>query len=128
MKNARHSKAESGADTQANFDTIPAQRKFTGTQNPRHLRAINALLIRPRPREELDRVAGCSNGPELVAELRRRGLDVPCERVECIDRDGLPVKRGIYHFTQRDRFLIHRWLSKRDRANTEALDWILRGK
>jgi len=86
-------------------------RKFSGTSNPRHLRAIHALLIRPMPREHLDRAVGCSNGPELVAELRRRGLDVPCERVECYDRDGKPVKRGIYHLTPADRRLIIRWQS-----------------
>ena len=70
-------------------------------------------MIRPQPRESLDRVVGCSNGPELVAELRRRGLDIPCERVECYDRDNKPVQRGIYHLTPRDRRLIIRWQSSR---------------
>ena len=49
--------------------SAPNKREFTGTDNPRHLRAIAALLRRPLPRENLDTVAGCSNGPELVAEL-----------------------------------------------------------
>ena len=42
--------------------------KFTGTDNPRHLRAIAAVLRRPMPREALDKEAGCSNAPELVAD------------------------------------------------------------
>jgi hypothetical protein len=65
------------------------------------------------PRESLDRAAGCSNGPELIAELRRRGLEIPCERVPDYDRDGKEVRRGVYHLSPRDRRLLSRWLSKR---------------
>lgn len=43
--------------------SAPNSAKFTGTDNARHLRAIFALLKRPRPREEIDSIAGCSNGP-----------------------------------------------------------------
>ena len=68
--------------------SAPSKRNFTGTDNPRHLRAIQAILTRPRRREDVDAIAGCSNAPELVAELRRRGLEVPCERIKFIDRDG----------------------------------------
>lgn len=85
------------------------------TDNPRHLRAIHALLKSPMPREHLDRAAGCSNGPELIAELRRRGLEVPCARVPDLDRDGLPIRRGVYYFTDSDRLKIARWLSSRGR-------------
>ena len=85
------------------------------TDNPRHLRAIHALQKRPMPREHLDKAAGCSNGPELVAELRRRGLEVPCARVPDLDRDGLPIRRGVYYFTDSDRLKIARWLSSRGR-------------
>src|SRR6478672_255687 len=52
------------------FTGKPA-RKFIGTENPRQLRTIHRLLISPLTREHLDRTAGASNGPELVAELRR---------------------------------------------------------
>lgn len=38
--------------------SAPNSAKFTGTDNPRHLRAITALLRRPLPRENLDTVAG----------------------------------------------------------------------
>ena len=89
---------------------------FLGTDNPRHLRAIHALWVSPQPREAIDNRAGCSNGPELIAELRRRGLEVPCERTPCIDRDGFEVKRGIYYFTAKDKRLIRRWKNKRQQG------------
>lgn len=116
MKNARPSKAESSASEQRDCTTAPEapQGVFLGTDNPRHLRALNALLRRPVPREQLDSEAGCSNGPELVAELRRRGLTLPCDRAPVIDRDGREVKRGIYHLTIPDRRKLHRWLAERE--------------
>jgi len=75
-------------------DSTPSKTasKFSGTDNPRHLRAIHAMLSRSRKREEVDSIAGCSNAPELIAELRRRGLSVPCLRVPAIDRDGFPIR------------------------------------
>lgn len=91
--------------------------KFTGTDNPRHLRAIAALMRRPISREELDSVAGCSNGPELIAELRRRGLDkddcLPCDRIKFIDRDGNICRPGVYSLTEKGRRLIHTWMAQR---------------
>jgi hypothetical protein len=87
---------------------------FLGTSNPRHLRALQALRTRPQPREALDVRAGCSNGPALVADLRALGLDLPCERTPCIDRDGFEVKRGIYNLTERDRRKLIAWLARRD--------------
>ena len=110
MKNAPIQTANEGAGDTANFTT----GKFAGTDNPRHLRAIPALLTRSQRREHLDAVAGCSNSPELVAELRRRGLDVPCDRVPDFDRDGKPIRRGVYYFTKNDRRKIYAWLRQRD--------------
>lgn len=93
--------------------SAPNSAKFTGTDNPRHLRAIAALLRRPLPRENLDTVAGCSNGPELVAELRRRGLELPCERISFVDRDGHICRPGVYSLTPSDRRKLHQWLARR---------------
>ena len=95
---------------------IVAPTRFLGTDNPRQLRAIHALLRRPMPREQLDREAGASNGPALVSDLRGMGLDLPCDRVPCLDRDGREVRRGIYNLTQRDRTRIARWLARRARG------------
>lgn len=93
--------------------------KFTGTDNPRHLRVISALLRRPISREELDSVAGCSNGPDLVAELRSRGLPMEdclvCERIKFIDRDGNICRPGVYSLTEKGRHLVRVWLARRQR-------------
>ena len=89
--------------------------KFIGTDNPRHLRAIAALLRRPMPRENLDTEAGCSNGPELVAALRRRGLEVPCKRINFVDRDGFICRPGVYLLTDADRRKLHQWMAKRQK-------------
>lgn len=88
---------------------------FFGTENPRHLRVITALLTRPRTREDIDRIAGASNGPDLIFALRDLGLTIPCKKTPCIDRDGFEVKRGIYYFTDHDKRLIRAWLKRRDR-------------
>jgi len=96
------------------------QTKFAGTVNARHLRAIAALLARPRRREDLDSIAGCSNSPELVAELRRRGLDVPCERIRFIDRDGYPCRPGVYSFTTADRRKFYAWQAAQKAGGAHA--------
>jgi len=110
MKNAPIQTTNESAGGTANSTT----GEFAGTDNPRHLRAIHALLIRPQRRQHLDAMAGCSNSPDLVAEFRRRGLDVPCDRVPDLDRDGKPISRGVYYFTKSDRRKIHAWLRQRD--------------
>ena len=96
------------------------QTKFSGTDNPRHMRAIAALLARPRRREDMDSIAGCSNSPELVAELRRRGLEVPCERIRFIDRDGYPCRPGVYSFTTADRRKFYAWLAAQKAGGAHA--------
>ena len=110
MKTPPNKTAFESAPDKANSNT---KKKFDGTDNPRHLRAITALMARPQRREHLDTAAGCSNAPELVAELRRRGLDIPCERVPDLDRDGLPIRRGVYYFLDSDRRKLNRWLAGR---------------
>lgn len=113
-------KAPAPTKTQGAFENSEQSKSskpahFLGTENPRHLRVIMALLVSPRPREAIDRIAGASNGPELMAELRRRGLEAPCSKTPCIDRDGFEVKRGIYHFTDKDKRLVRAWLKRRER-------------
>ena len=88
--------------------------KFTGTDNPRDLRVIHSLFVRPRKREEVDRIAGCSNAPDLIAGLRRRGLRIPCQRTPGIDRDGCPIKFGVYQFDDDDRRKLTTWLRLRE--------------
>lgn len=110
MKNARPSNLESSASNSA---------KFTGTDNPPHLRALAVLLRHPIAREQLDGVAGCSKSPELVAELRGRGLgdeNLPCDRVRFIDRDGCMCCPGVYSLTSKGRRMVYAWLAKRDKG------------
>jgi hypothetical protein len=78
--------------------------------SPREKRAVNALFNRPIMREDLDNIAGCSNGPELVAGLRRKGLSVPCDRVERFDKDGNACYPGQYSFTAEDKQIVRNWL------------------
>lgn len=87
------------------------QAKFYGTTNPRHLRVITVLMRRPLHRQELDSVAGCSNGPDLVMALRDLGLDkhLTCTRVPFIDRDGQPCRPGVYALTEAGKRLIRDW-------------------
>jgi hypothetical protein len=110
MKNARPPEGKSSAREQVDSKSSVS---FIGTDNPRHLRVIQALLTRPIPREHLDEVAGCSNGPELVAELRRRGLQMPCSRTKKLDRDMFECWPGVYHFTQADRRKLSAWKRRR---------------
>ncbi len=110
MKNARDTQK---SEASVAVGAAPIVTKFSGTDNPRHLRAIAALLRRPMPRESLDREVGCANGPELVAELRRRGLAVPCKRINFVDRDGFICRPGVYFLTEGDRRKLYRWQATR---------------
>ena len=106
-------------DTTKAVSSVPSKRKFTGTDNPRHLRALTVLLRRPVSREELDHIAGCSNGPDLIAGLRCRGLGeehLPCKRIKFIDRDGFTCRPGVYSLTEQGRRMVYAWLAKRGSA------------
>lgn len=92
---------------------------FAGTANPRHLRALEALERGPVYREALDLLAGASNVPELVAELRRRGLEIPCRRVKVRSIDGSTTRCGLYALSDRDRDALARW---RDDAQPPRVD------
>jgi hypothetical protein len=86
--------------------TVKVACKFTCTDKPRILRAIHQLLIRPVTREQLDKAVGCSNGPDLISNLRDLGLGMHgllCTRVPVRDRDGLVVRRGVYSFSAAGR-------------------------
>ena len=109
-------KTQGAFQNQNQHDDSTKPAYFLGTDNPRHLRAIAALLHRPMPRQNLDSVVGCANGPDLVAELRSRGLEIPCERIRFIDRDGYLCRPGVYSFTATDRRRWHQWQAKQGGA------------
>lgn len=87
-------------------------RRFAGTRNSRELRALTALLERPRMREAMDGVTGASNTPDLVLGLRKKGLEIPCERLKAIDRDGKTCRPGRYSLTPSDRRAVIAWLRR----------------
>ncbi|WP_322997198.1 hypothetical protein [Castellaniella sp.] len=76
------------------------------------------MAVHKLAREDLDRVAGASNGPDIVAALRRKGLDIPCVLREGIDRDGRPCKTGEYSLTESDRAALAVW--RREQADLIA--------
>jgi hypothetical protein len=97
--------------------TKPAQ--FLGTDNPRYLRAIQAVLTRPIPRQQLDDIAGCANGPDAILQIRSLFTDgngkehLQCKRINFIDRDGNQCRPGVYLFTTVGRKLVYAWIAKR---------------
>ena len=112
MKNARPSEGKTSAREQGDSKSTAS---FLGTDNPRHLRVIQAVSVRPIPREHLDTVAGCSNGPALVSDLRGLGLQIPCTRTKRKDCDLFDCWPGVYHLTEQDRRKLKAW--KRERAS-----------
>jgi len=79
-------------------------------KNPRWIRAINILFRGEISRIKLDDVIGCTNSPEVIRQLRKRGFECPCRRCAGIDRDGKKCTYGIYFFTDLDRQLASEWL------------------
>lgn len=71
--------------------------KFTARQ----ARVLGALMQTEWiPRESIDHIAGASNGPHVIAELRRKvtGHDgIEMVQIEVLDRDGKPTRPGRYH-------------------------------
>ena len=99
--------------------SAPNSAQFTGTDNPRHLRVLTSLLHGSRTREEIDQIAGCSNSPQLISDLRTLGLELPCSRLRRIDRDGKKCAPGIYSLTDSDRQQVLAFFGK-SLAATEA--------
>lgn len=86
-------------------ESAPSKRDSTPTDlSPRHRRIVHALLTRSRTREQIDRIAGASNGPDEILRLRAKlGIEIPCQRIPAFDRDGHDVQIGVYSLTPPDR-------------------------
>lgn len=96
MKNGHHENVATANQSTGDF-----------TSNPRHLRLLKGLMSGPKFREETDRIAGASNSPHYIMELRCKfGLDIPCIPIPSIDRDGKPCRPGRYHLTDEDRLKV----------------------
>lgn len=112
---------EKGKGRRATNATTPRQTgtDFAGLKphqqgqidNPRHRRALQALLAGPKTRKEIDRITGASNGPDEVMRVRRLyELGIPCPRMDGIDMDGPPVQVGVYHLSTADVIKVRRLL------------------
>ena len=78
------------------------------------IRLVQALLRGPITREDADRVAGCSNSPDLVADIRRLGLGrkhLVCTLFTVIDRDGKVSRPGRYSLTPEGHAMLTEWLN-----------------
>ena len=83
---------------QAPFNIPTSPRNLTARQE----RVVKALVTRRDWiwREEIDKIAGASNGPEIIRQLRHHhGIEIDMVKVEKIDRDGRPCKPGKYKIT-----------------------------
>lgn len=81
--------------------------------SPRQVRLAQLFLrMVAVSREQVDLVAGCSNGPGLVATLRKKGASLPCFRVTVADRDRRTARPGEYRPTEADKKLLRSWLEE----------------
>lgn len=76
--------------------------------SPRENRTLEALKNTYGPifREQIDRIAGASNGPGIIRRLRQKvtGYDgIETIRAESIDRDGQRCRPGLYRLTDLGR-------------------------
>ena len=90
---------------------------FKGVKNPRHVRALTALAYRDYvSRENLDKLAGCTNSPDLVARLRMKGIDIQMREVHTKDRDGRSCWFGEYFLLHEDKVIVGEWLEQSGHA------------
>jgi hypothetical protein len=94
----------------------PDTRPFLGISSPRQLRVATALMTTPRSRKAIDSIAGCSNGPDVILNLRKKGLTIPCDNVSYVDGDGHAVTHGVYSFTLDDKRKVGHWLAQQTRG------------
>jgi hypothetical protein len=95
-------------------DTVTPSTKFHGTDNPRYLRVLAGLEVRARSRKEIDALAGCANGPDLMRNLGLLGIEGRKARmIKGLDRDNMPIRFGVYELTDNDRRNIRAWKNLR---------------
>lgn len=84
---------------------------FKGTKSPRRIRALIALVYRDYvSRENLDRLAGCSNSPDLVFQMKNAGLPIQTREVKAKDRDGRNTHYADYYLTPVIKAKAKEWL------------------
>ena len=88
-------------------DTTP---EFSGTDSPREIRVLRALVNGPTTREDVDRIARASNGPDVVYRLRAKGADILTDLVPHTTADGERSRHGLYSLSPDGRRAVQEWL------------------
>jgi len=94
------------------FNALPI--RVSAGVSYRMIRLVHALLRGPVTREDADRIAGCSNSPDLIADIRRLGLGrkhLVCTLFTVIDRDGKVSRPGRYSLTPDGHAMLTEWLN-----------------
>lgn len=92
------------APTEANATQAHRDDSKTLKLCPRQLRVAHALMLAGEGwtwREDVDRIAGASNGPSVIQALRRKGIEIDMQTAERTDRDGRPCKPGQYRLSEK---------------------------
>ncbi|QOY94974.1 hypothetical protein IM543_03485 [Massilia sp. UMI-21] len=93
--------------------------------NQRMIRLVRALLCGTVTREDADRIAGCSNSPDLIAEIRRLGLGrkhLVTTLFKVIDRDGRVSHPGRYSLTSEGHAMLTEWLNSFVQKHTDEAE------
>lgn len=103
---------ENAQTLQVESPSVPNNANSTATKKirltPRQSRLLDELMSASGwiSRENVDRIAGASNGPQIVMELRRKltghdGLDM--RKTVATDRDGKTCQPGRYRLNELGR-------------------------
>ena len=92
--------SEKGAKHQDNTNITRQQAKKL---QPRDIRLLAALLKRSVTRYAAIDITGAPNSPEYIRRLRALGLQIVCERIEMVDRDGKRCRPGRYRLLASSR-------------------------
>jgi hypothetical protein len=89
-----------------NHQSAPTEAAIV-LRSARQTRALDALVATRGwiTREAIDRAAGCSNGPDLIRQLRQKlGYDaIEMQHFDATDRDGRACKPGYYRLSDQGR-------------------------
>lgn len=93
---------------------IPTASRFFGPSNPRQARVLEALMTGARlTNNDVRRIAGCLNGPDVIDRLRDQGLcdvaELAMDWIKTIDRDGRHVRYGEYYLTAKGVAKVQAW-------------------
>lgn len=86
--------------------------RFVGGSSKPQARVLHEVIRRKLTRKQVDRIAAVSNGPDVIMKLRARGLELPCHRIPCIDREGAVTWYGVYIATAADIRKVRDFLAK----------------